>query len=270
MWLSSDLKNALGIATDQPGFHTLSLQDGDPQTGTILCKTETGQFVVVMNGQGNLTNVLLENSHNVVCGANIERTLVLNGLHANGNMFRLVQSSTKPTCAHFLLGIGFDQQTHSLYHTFLTECPDEYLPLDSSVYAKIASSSMSKKQKAKISDVKFGSIGILKSRAANEAAQAWIDKHGIPTYAKMKLVPQRARGSTGMQRKYFTRKSATDKFKNCSSANECILHIQNVTGQNFWHDMEHDSDSYGLVFTAENCKEDDTEKESRQIVVSAS
>ena len=269
MWLSSDFKGALGLS-DGDGFHTIYFDDTVLPSDILFGKAESGQFMIARKGQGTLANVVLDQSFNIVSTTELERALVLHGVHANGNMIRVMQSTTKPVFPHLSIGIGFDQNSNTLYYSFLGECPDEMLPLSDSMYAKIASSTMSKKQKTHISDVKFGSIGILKARAANEAAQAWIDKHGIPTYAKMKLVPQRARGSTGMQRKYFTRKSVNDKFKNCSSANECILHVQSMTGQNFWHDMEHDSDSYGLIFTADNCKDGDIEKDSKHIVVSAS
>lgn len=128
------------------------------------------------------------------------------------------------------------------------ELNDEVVQYLKSV-AEEADTSVPKRQKRrKIADVTIGTQGILKPRAAADAAQLWMEKHA-GSFVQIDWVPQRGENDQDKKlRRYQVHDVGKDKMVTVRTLPECLDMVMSKVGRNFWDDMKNQPDQYNLSF----------------------
>lgn len=128
------------------------------------------------------------------------------------------------------------------------ELNDEVVQYLKSV-AEEADTSVPKRQKRrKIADVMIGTQGILKPRAAADAAQLWMEKHA-GSFVQIDWVPQRGENDQDKKlRRYQVHDVVKDKMVTVRTLPECLDMVMSKVGRNFWDDMKNQPDQYNLSF----------------------
>ena len=108
-----------------------------------------------------------------------------------------------------------------------------------------------KRKRNQLADVQYGNKGILRSRAAHDAAQAWLEKE-CGDFLKIKIEKQGE--SSKQMRRYLLYNSEKDKWITIRTLSECLSSVKLITGRDFWDDMFLQPEVYKLSFSNEHFK----------------
>ena len=218
-------------------------------------------------------NILMDNPGILVSSsdkADLQCVIALN-VDNTGTLIFLGTMKKNTTEASTSCSTGIVHTTSMAHHTSVTS---------DSILKHIASDKFSgkRKPKSRLPQVFFGDK-LLKPRAANDAAHAWIDHHG-EGFAKIDLVHQRGIASTGnnfMRRFQVYRKN---KWVTVKTMQECLDLVMEHSGRDFYADMKYSPEFYNLAFKSsqfvskEDCSnavsvidddENDAEDESKKM-----
>ena len=103
-----------------------------------------------------------------------------------------------------------------------------------------------KRKRTVLEPVSVKNIGLLTPQAARNAAYTWIEYHA-KNFVIIDFVPKRSEeGKNVSNFRRFRVKNDKGEFVIVRTLRECINHVQERTGHNFWDDMLNNGDQYNL------------------------